>query len=258
MPAISTSEQIPNLPLNGGELACYALACLESVCRARNTSRYEKICLSLSAALSNDWVFKSQFTYPNVTFSIAVRTHLTTGSGGERFAFSLEPEFKFPNQPPVPLGYPVSRPFVRLPVGTGAPPIDEYRTEDEHTVDCFTISVKVDNPNLVRVHHRMPVLIQNKVPPKHGELMGKIENHEVLYDPSDYPPLAPPMVTEESEAFVAKWQVPRFRLAVHAHVSEIGTYEDPPVLAATPVATSEPPQEHSDSKSPKRRDRGVR
>ncbi len=203
---ISSQEKIPNLPLTGSELAKYVMGLLDKVLAERGVLSDEQrmhVVTALSYAMTSDWVFRPQFTYANVSFEIAVLIHALVDS--ERFAFTLEPVFHFPS---LPVESQTHKPFVRRPVGITAPPLGEWRALNaESIVDCFTISAKVENPNLVRVHVGLPVVIQAKTPPPHGEMFSKIEDHEVRYDPTDYPPLPEPTVTDQSAEFARKWGV---------------------------------------------------
>jgi hypothetical protein len=206
MPPISSRETIPNFPLNGQELAIYARNTLAKVCEQRGweSGRVETLVGALQRSLENDWVFKQQFIYANVSFEIAVESHAAEENTSARFAFSIAPVFHFPNN----ASYPESKPFVHRPVGISSPPLEDFGADAIHFVDCFTVSVKVENPNLVRVHCGLPITIAEKVQPKHGELFGTITNHEVRYDPSDYEPLPPFLVIDNSLEFSGRWNLP--------------------------------------------------
>jgi hypothetical protein len=82
----------------------------------------------------------------------------------------------------------------------------------------------------------MPVVIQEKVQPGHGELFGKIENHEVRYDPADYEPLREPIVLDTTDSFVKTWNLGGLGLsfpAIGCHVSGVRTWVDgDPLLQA--------------------------
>jgi hypothetical protein len=207
MPALSSRETIPNFPLNGQELALFTREVLKKTLLARNWSgRHSEILIAaLQNALETDWLFKPQFIYPNVSFEIAIQSHCVEHVTEAQFAFDLGLVFKFPNN----ASFPESKPFVRRPVGVSSPPIEKFEPEDLHTVDCFVVSVKVENPNLVRVHCNLPIVIAEKIQPKHGELFGKIQNHEVRYDPKDFEELPAWSVLDRSREFADMWDLNR-------------------------------------------------
>lgn len=202
MPPISSQETIPNFPLNGNELAIYAVKVFEQVCKQRDLLPFvsEPATEALKRALEGDWAFKSTMLYPGVNFEIALQSHVTRNHE-VRAAFTLEPVFKFPNNS----SFAECKPFVRRPVNCTAPPLEGFSADAQHSVDCFRIAVKVENPNLVRVHCGMPITITEKIQPKHGEMFGSFENHEIRYDPADYEPLPAPVVTDETVKFVQLW-----------------------------------------------------
>lgn len=204
MPPISNAETIPNFPLNGHELATYALLVFERVCEKRNwdAKRYAIVSQAFQAAMENDWHFKNTTRYGDTNFEISVQSHAVEDGTREQFSFTLEPTFRFPLTP---LDA-ESKPFVRRPVGMPAPPLEGFGPNALHFVDCFTAWVKVDNPNLVRVHCNMPIVIQEKVQPAHGEMFGKIKNHEIRYDPAEYEALPEPVVVDRSAEFVKIWR----------------------------------------------------
>lgn len=202
MPPISSRETIPNFALNGQELAIYAVTVFERECELRDLLGVvrDPAVEALKRALENDWVFKSQFVYPKVEFVIALQTHVIRNHE-TRAAFTLDLHFKFPTN----AAFPEATPFVRRPLNCPAPPLEFYPPDAAHVVDCFTLSVKVENPNLVRVHCNLPITISEKVQPKHGEMFGSFKNHELRYNPEDYEALPDPVVTDKSEHFVKLW-----------------------------------------------------
>jgi hypothetical protein len=233
MPAVSSRETIPNFPLNGQELAIYAVKTFERVCLKRDVlpALRDAAVAAFKTACENDWVFKPSFIYANAKIEIGFQSHATVNHE-TKIAFTLEPVFRFVN-----INFSECKPFVRRPLGMVAPPLEGYAPEAEHRVDCFTIAVSVENPNLVRVHHGMPITITEKRQPKHGDLFGTIENHEVRYDPQDYEPLPEPVVTDDTDRFVDSWGLRGALLylpAVGVHVSELREW---------PVADREPSDE---------------
>lgn len=202
MPPISSRETIPNFALNGQELAIYAVTVFERECELRDLLGVvrDPAVEALKRALENDWVFKSQFVYPKVEFVIALQTHVIRNHE-TRAAFTLDLHFKFPTN----VAFPEAKPFVRRPLNCPAPPLEFYPPDAAHVFDCFTLAVKVENPNLVRVHCNLPITISEKVQPKHGEMFGSFKNHELRYNPEDYEALPDPVVTDKSEHFLKLW-----------------------------------------------------
>ena len=196
---LSSAEKIPNLPIRGDELAFYAAKLLSDVCAEQGPNDVIQMVSALQAACRNDWAFGSAYTYPGASITIAVRYH----QANERIAWTVEPIFKFTNPT-----HPEQRPFVRRPANVTEPPILNHPADAVHVVHAFTLSATVENPNLVRVHCGMPIKITTKIPPAYGEMFEKVETHEVRYDPTDYPPLAPPVVTDEAAFFRAMWRIP--------------------------------------------------
>lgn len=230
MPPVSSRETIPNFPLNGHELAIYAVRVFEQVCKQRDVLPVVSgpATEALLNAMKNHFGFKSSYAYPGVFFEIAFQSHVIRNHE-TRVSFTVTPNFSG------------CEPFVRRPLHCSAPPLEGWSPEAEHVVDCFTIRVKVENPNLVRVHQGMPIVISEKVPPKHGMMLGSIEHHEVKYDPKDYGDPPPFLVLDQRQEFIAKWNLP---LAigiglmaggyVPADEQELVLYSDEPdALAAT-------------------------
>lgn len=199
---ISKQETIRNRPLSGDELSVYVRYVVKGVLQQRGVLDFDEVELvmnPLTVAMQNDFFFAGQFEHPGISFSIAGKFHKVEG----KFAFTLKPVFKTTN----PL-YPEHKVFLRRTAGVLEPPIKPEDPNAEHQIDSFAISVAVDNPNLVRVHVGLPVNIESQLPPGPGELFGKTEQHEVLYDATDYPPLPAPGVVDTTELSAKDWGVP--------------------------------------------------
>jgi hypothetical protein len=56
----------------------------------------------------------------------------------------------------------------------------------------------------------MPVVIRQKVPPVFGQVFPTFEDHQVKYDPTDYPPLPPPEVTDQTAHFAKQWGITKY------------------------------------------------
>jgi|HubBroStandDraft_5_1064220.scaffolds.fasta_scaffold03372_5 hypothetical protein len=86
---------------------------------------------------------------------------------------------------------------------------------EEHEVAATEVSVKLENPNLDRVHHGLPIKVQRALPPEPPKMPDVIvpgetpepsalnfkgfETQEFKYDPKDMPAVAAPVVTDVSE-----------------------------------------------------------
>lgn len=95
----------------------------------------------------------------------------------------------------------------------------------EHEVSATEVSVKLDNPNLDRIHHGLPIKVQRALPPEPPkmpdvvvpgetpapqEAFGKsFETQEFKYDPQGMPPVEAPVVTDVSEREAQRMGVSR-------------------------------------------------
>jgi len=64
--------------------------------------------------------------------------------------------------------------------------------------------VDIENPNLHRVHHDLPIKIQQRGQPKPGDPFGSVENIELRYDKTDFEPLPPVETVDVTEREAAK------------------------------------------------------
>lgn len=204
MPTIKQGEKIPNLPLSGLELRTFAAKTLSDVLTDRaviSENQVNQVWSAFTLAMANDFHFAPMYTYPGVSFDVEFQSHIIA----ERFAFSVAPTFRFANNildPKLDL-------FVRRPVGTSAPPLDEPGPDPMHVIDCFTLCVAVGNPNLIRVHCEMPFNRVKRSDPEFGEMFAKFETSELHYDPAGYPPLPAPKIIERSAQFAKQWGIDR-------------------------------------------------
>jgi hypothetical protein len=84
--------------------------------------------------------------------------------------------------------------------------------EDTHVLSLER-DVKIDNPNLARIQHDMPIIVQERLPPQPnvpvttmpGEEQAppnpfpEIKNHKLKYDKTQYPQGDPPVDRDMSE-----------------------------------------------------------
>ena len=159
------NESVPNKPLNGDELARYAIGLLRE-------------------RLENDCHFSPTVSYRSVAFEIKIRFHFGQPQNDVTVQTFTKPDAA--------LGI------------EGQPPLADVEDSEVLAVD---LAVTVDSPNLARVAAGLPIEIINRTAAKPNELFGKVERHEVKYDPADYPKPTPPVETDKSEQVAEKWGV---------------------------------------------------
>jgi hypothetical protein len=235
-----STDRLPNLPLNGPELKRYIVQLLVDELEQRSVPDFAVIQMSaaLQTAMDNDFMFKIGTAYPQVGFELSVRLHWS----GEQCAFSIEPKFAVNN----PLA-PKHEVYVRCGV---EPPL--LNVEGTQAVEAFTMSGTVTNPNLVRIHYRLPIELVSKVHPKPGQLFGEFETEVLEYDPSTVPMSDPPKITDYSEEFEAAWGIHEREVMPTETYTTDG--HDSTVVAE--VGTPSPSQESAPtSPKPKRKSR---
>jgi len=134
--------------------------------------------------LANDCHFSPTVSYRSVAFEIEIRFHFGQPVNDVTVRTFTKPD--------VALGI------------EGQPPLAE---PEDSEVLAVALAVTVDSPNLARVAAGLPIEIINRTAAKPNELFGKVERHEVKYDPADYPKPAPPVETDKSEQVAEKWGV---------------------------------------------------
>ena len=162
------SESIPNRPLRGDELAEYAIKLMRD-------------------RLKNAHHFSAQVTYHQVAFELTGVFHFAYPVGDTRLLVQPLADGTVTGVPPTPLV------------------VDAEGEQQPSEVVAFELASAIEDPNLTRVHCELPVTVTVKTPPKPGEVFPHIEQHQVKYDPTDYPPLAPPaersLVAEKEKQF---------------------------------------------------------
>lgn len=200
---LSTQENIKNTPLNGWELQQYALWLLKRSLETHavlSDLQIQTVIRLFDVDMGNDYVFSRGTMYPNVEISIEFRCHVIE----DRWSFTLSPSFMFMNP-----AYPVHVVFIHRPTTIPSPPLTAETEQDEHVVDCFKVQTRVDNPNLVRVHLNLPIIVTRTVMPDRAKNrpMVTFEDERIVYDPADYDPLPPPTETDESRAYAKMWNL---------------------------------------------------
>ena len=149
--------------------------------------------------LASDYSFQKGIAYRRVAFTITATFH-----------------FGHPHQPVV-----VKSRVKPDGVIEGEAPLNPSPEGTEAAVAAIEREVKLDNPNLARVQHDMPVRVQEARPPRPipqsdhpipdepPEMLlhagPEIINHEIRYDKKDYPALEPaPVTTDVSEREAAR------------------------------------------------------
>lgn len=186
---LSTSK-IPNLPLTGPELKTYAAAILHAELETRSVPDeiIAQVVDGFSAAMSNDFLFLPCTSYPNVRVELKVRLHFK----GDKCEYSLQPRVFTTN--PLDKEHPV---FVRV----------SALLEDREgaTTEAFTMSATVDNPNLVRVHYGIPIVLSRRKDPEPGQIFAEVVNEVLEYNPADFELPTPPTVKDETEEVAAAY-----------------------------------------------------
>ena len=169
------SETIPNKNLTGREILDCAVA-------------------DFKAMLERDCTFNPGVAYRRVGYTLEATFHLG-----------------YPHQP-----VKVSVHTRAEPSGVveGRVPLNPAPPEGEGIVLGLERDVKLDNPNLARVHHDLPIKTQERMPPKpityENTVPGEpppaaldpfpeVKNREFRYDKTQYPPLEPPVDRDTSD-----------------------------------------------------------
>ena len=86
----------------------------------------------------------------------------------------------------------------------GEAPLENVE-ENDSQFTALQRDVKVDSPNLTRIHHGMPITTQVKQPPPTAnDPFPSFELQKITYEPGDHPPLAEPKDTDVTEEAAKK------------------------------------------------------
>jgi hypothetical protein len=192
-----STDKIQNSPITGPELARYASALLVEELEVRSVPDWvrEKMKAAMEAGMRNDFTFNGGTAYPGISIEIKARVHWSERI--EACAFSISPVFTHLN----PL------PKAEVMVRSIFPPLAQ-RDEDERC-EAFTLNVKVENPNLIRIHYDIPIIVTSKLEPRPGQMFPEFSNERQIFDPDDYPEPTRPTVIDETDEYAAKWGVKR-------------------------------------------------
>ena len=190
-----STDKIPNFPLNGPEVLRYLVAMLRDELEHRSVPPeiINKMCNSLEKSSRSDFFFAAGSAYPRLSIQLQIRLHFDN----QHDSFSIAPTFETQN--PLAKNHSV---FVR---GV-APPLMERGIEGER-VECFTLRVVAENPNLIRIHYGIPIIQVNRIPPAPGQMFPGFESKEIEVDPAEYPEPKAPEVTDECAEFESAWGV---------------------------------------------------
>jgi len=228
-----STEKLANLPLNGQELKAYTRKLLDNELQKRGVPNacVLGIDAAFETAMVNDFISRETAAYPEVTVELNLKLHYAMDEwierGGEQIAasaFELQPVFRTIN---------ILAPTHAVVVRSPKPPIKEFAGRG--TVVAFQLTSKVENPNLVRVHYGIPIVIQKRKEPEPGKMFADIESETLTYTPEDFPgvTLPEPLVIDQSEEVAALW-------GIRMEVMPTGTSKDANGVPVNEAAAIDP------------------
>lgn len=165
----------------------------------------EILCQEFRAMLVRDCMFGKQIAYKKISATLTVSCNFGYPHPPKHVVVSrLKPEEVKEGEDSIIAG--------ELAKLDGVP-------EDEQVVVALERDVKIDNPNLARVQHDMPIVVQERKPPQPvnpgnvlpGETPAavlnpfpEVETHKLTYDKTQYPVADPPVDRDVSEAAAEK------------------------------------------------------
>ncbi len=169
-----SSDKIPNNPLSGTEVMNYSLALVREYCERY---RAYPVKLKIEFTMRNPTLPRHAVTagrIPNETPDtpqVALESLISEAASAMRCDYVFGPRLVYPN-----IAYEISISFLNL---TGS-------------VARRVLAGRVDNPNLVRVHYRLPIIQVEKIMPTEDTPFGGIRNVTMDIDSAQYPkPKAP-------------------------------------------------------------------
>jgi hypothetical protein len=195
-----SSERLANVPLNGQELKEYSRKLLtrELVAREVPDDVALAMVLAFDTAMDKDFISRETAAYPEVVVELNVKAHFYSVEMEWAFAFEIEPVFHTIN---------ILAPKHIVVVRSPKPPMKEFAGRG--TVVAFQLTSKVENPNLVRVHYGIPIVIQKRKEPEPGQMFADIVSETLEYTPEDFPgkTLSEPLVIDQTEEVEALWGI---------------------------------------------------
>lgn len=166
--SLLSNNTIPNKPLTGKECAAVVVD-------------------NVRQMLDADCMFNSTIAYRKLAFTVTVTVHAADTSDTKPRAEAqtrIRPNGVIEGNAPLP-----------------NPPEDAQFMAIER-------KVTVDNPNLTRVHHDLPIRVQQRALPQPNDPFPKIETQELRYEKGDFPPLPEPVDTDVTEREATRLGVP--------------------------------------------------
>ena len=153
----------------------------------------EIITQHMRGVMDADWAFGHSVAYRRAAFTVTITCHL---------------------------GQPIGEHVVRSRARADGVVEGEAPLADPEDAEVVAVerSMTLDNPNLARIHHDLPVRVQESRPPVAsmepslpGEPPQSVTNafpdvitHELRYDKTDAPPMPPPVDRDVSESAAAR------------------------------------------------------
>jgi hypothetical protein len=202
-----SSESIPNKPLTGAEVLTYSLALVRE-CAQKYYAKLTKI--EFAYTMRNPAVPKHEVSIAHLQEDTIKCPSCEGDDTKECETCCLER--RIPNTPAVALNTILAEAKLRMERdwvfgrNLAYPKIGYSFTLHFQTANGSiakrTISGTVENPNLVRVHYKMPFRSTEKVLPTEENPMGGLIQHEQTFDAAQYPPPAAPVETDVTDGVI--------------------------------------------------------
>lgn len=201
-----SDQAVPNKPLVANELAVVICDNLRELLKSRVVDEYVDAIVALAKEqLAADCMFNvNNLAYRKAAFTLTAVVH--SEPDNHRCAatvyVTVAPEYVGPPKP---------RATFRTYVRHRTEPLESDAPLSESGPDAVFVAlerrVEVDNPNLTRIHHALPIKVVAREMPDAGNPFPRINTREIRYEPGDYPPLAEPQDTDVSEEWARKFGV---------------------------------------------------
>lgn len=167
--SLLSNNTVPNKPLTGKECA-------------------QVIVDNVRQLLDNDCMFNPSIAYRKLAFTVTVTVHAADLSD------------------PKPRAEARTRVRAEGVIEGDAPLVNPPEDAQFMAVER---TVTVDNPNVTRVHHDLPIRVQQKALPNGpNDLFPKIETQELRYEKGEFPPLTEPVDKDVTEREAKRLGVP--------------------------------------------------
>lgn len=193
-----STDSIPNKPLNGAEILTYSLAVIRECAKKYDAKLFM---VEFLYTMRNPALPKHELSVRHLQEE-TIQCPECKGDDANETCETCCLERRIPNTPSLALDAILNRArslmdrdwvFGRnLVYPKVAYSFTLYFAVDAGGIAKHELSGMVENPNLVRVHYRMPFVQSEKVLPTEDKPMGGLIQHETLFDASQYPaPTAP-------------------------------------------------------------------